>query len=413
MLFASRLQHQPVLEASGRVVGTVQDLVIKLGPKYPYVTAVVVKPSEKEPIFVPWAAIQSFEESEVMLAVNLNEMGTFVQRDDEVLLLKDILDKQIVDTEGKKLIRVGDVKLARIGDKIRIVAVDISGQATMRRLGLGALADFLTRRPPKFIDWANVDIIGRADPNLKLTVPHDKLALLHPADLAEIANRLSPQQRAAVIESLDDETAADTLEEMDPEHQVSVLTDMESERASDILEEMSPDDAADLLADLPREKAEELLALMNKEEADELRKLLQHPENSAGGIMTTEYVSVPVGFTAADTLDLLRKEVGDIEAIYYLYVVDKENHLLGVFSLRDLLSAEPPDRVTSFMKTDPIKVDLSTEQEEVARLVAKYNLLAVPVVDEENVLHGIVTVDDAIDVVIPTAWKRRFPRIFA
>lgn len=413
MLFASRLQRQPVFDLSGRVVGYVKDLVAKLGPKYPYVTAVVVKTPRKEPIFVPWDAIRSFEESEVILAVPLNEMGKFVQRDDEVLLIKDILDKQIVDTEGKKLIRVADLKLARIGEKIRVVAVDISGQATLRRLGLGFLADLFSRKPPKFIDWENVDILGRADPNLKLTVSHDRLALLHPADLAQIANSLSPRQRAAVIESLDDEVAADTIEEMDPEHQVSVLSDMESERASDILEEMAPDDAADLLADLPREKAEELLALMDKDEADELRKLLAHPETSAGGIMTTEYIAVPVGYTAAETLELLRKEAADVEAIYYLYVVDKERHLLGVCSMRDLIKANPDDKIASFMKTDPIKVELSTEQEEVARLVAKYNLLAVPVVDKENVLHGIVTVDDAIDVVIPTAWKRRFPRVFA
>ncbi|MCL5291222.1 MAG: CBS domain-containing protein [Actinobacteria bacterium] len=394
-------------------MGSVKDLVVKLGPKYPYVTAVVVKPSRGEHIFVPWAAVRSFEESEVVLTAPLDEMGKFVQRDNEVLLLKDILDKQIVDTEGKKLIRVGDVKLARIGEKIRIVAVDISGQATMRRLGLGVVADLLTRRPPKFIDWATVDIIGRADPNLKLTVSHDRLGLLHPADLAEIVNRLSPQQRAAVIKSLDDEVAANTLEEMDPEYQVSVLSDMESERASDILEEMDPDDAADLLADLPQEKAEELLALMDKKDADELRKLLEHPETSAGGIMTTEYVAVPVGFTASETIELLRKEAPGIEAIYYLYVVDKEGHLLGACSLRDLLRADPSDKITTFMKTDLIKVDLATEQEEVARLVAKYNLLAVPVVDEENVMQGIVTVDDAIDVVVPTAWKRRFPRVFA
>lgn len=413
MLFASRLQNQPVIDSRGGVVGSVKDLVVKLGSKYPYITAVVLQCPGKDDIFIPWASVRSFEESEVVLTTSLDELGTFVQRDDEALLIKDILDKQIVDTEGKKLIRVGDVRLARIGDKIRVVAVDISWQATMRRLGLGAITDVFTRRPPKLIDWANVDIIGRADPNLKLTVSHDRLALLHPADLAEIVNRLSPQQRTAVIESLDDETAADTLEEMDPEYQVSVLSDMESERASDILEEMSPDDAADLLADLPPEKAEELLALMDKAEADELRMLLTHPETSAGGIMTTEFVAVPVSFTAAETLELLRKEAAGVEAIYYLYVVDKENHLLGVLSLRDLLKADLSEKVSSFMATDPIKVELNSEQEEVARLVAKYNLLAVPVVDEENVLQGIVTVDDAIDVVIPTAWKRRFPRIFA
>jgi Mg/Co/Ni transporter MgtE len=176
---------------------------------------------------------------------------------------------------------------------------------------------------------------------------------------------------------------------------------------------MAPDNAADLLADLPQEKAQELLNLMEKEEAHDLRQLLAYPETSAGGIMTTEYMAIPATLTAREAIEQIRKEEPEAETIYYLYVVDEEGHLLGVFSLRDLIVAAPEAKVTTFMIGNVIKVEAMTKQEEVAQLIAKYNLLAIPVVDKGDHLQGIVTVDDAIDVVIPTAWKKRFPRIYS
>lgn len=414
MLLASNLQKQRVIDSKGTTVGNVSDVIIKLGSKYPYVTSVLVKAIGNKLIFVPWEKIQTFEESEVTLAAQLPRTSSFKLEADEVLIIKDILDKQIVDTKGKKLIRVQDIKLARIGSKLRVVAVDVSFSGLLRRLGLRKLADWIeSRKVPHFIDWANVDILSRADPSLHLKVSHEKLGLLHPADIAELVNNLSPKQRTAILESLDMEVAAETMEEMDPTYQAEVLQDLDSEKASHILEEMAPDDAADLLADLSEEKAEELLNMMDKEEASELRSLLQHPENTAGGIMTTEYIAIPANITVNQAIDLIRKVAEEIEEIYYLYVTDSKGKLLGVLSLKYLILANPDEHVNKIMTKDLVKVKLETEQEEVARLVAKYNLLAVPVVDNHDYMRGLVTVDDAIDVVIPTAWKRRFPRVFA
>jgi magnesium transporter len=414
MLFASSLQKQRVIDNKGLAVGNVLDLVIKLGTKFPYVTAVIVKSRDKKTAFVSWEKVQTFEESEVTLATGLPKAEPFDLMADEVLLLKDILDKQIVDTKGKKLVRVQDVKLARIGSKIRVVAVDVSVSGVFRRLGFRKVADWMEhRKAPRFIDWADVDILSRSDPSLHLKVSHDKLSLLHPADIADLVNELSPKQRAAILQSLDMEVAAETMEEMDPAYQVEALNDMETEKASHILEEMAPDDAADLLADIPEEKAEVLLNMMAKEDANELRALLKHPENSAGGIMTTEYVTTPPDVTAKQTIESIRKKADEIEELYYLYVVDPQGRLIGVLSLKQLIMAGSDQKVENIMAKDPIKVYLDTEQEEVARLVAKYNVLALPVVDKHERLSGIVTVDDAIDVVIPTAWKRRFPRVFA
>jgi Mg/Co/Ni transporter MgtE len=175
---------------------------------------------------------------------------------------------------------------------------------------------------------------------------------------------------------------------------------------------MSPDDAADLLADLPGELRDVLIGLMEKEDAEDVSELLAYPEHSAGGIMTTDFAWVLRDVTAAEALEMLRRQSEDVETVYYIYVLDKGEHLKGVFSLRDLLTADPHEKVKDFMTTDPVTIRPDGGEEEITDLIAKYNLLALPVVDEQNVLHGIITVDDAIDLVLPLAWKKRLPRIF-
>jgi magnesium transporter len=215
-----------------------------------------------------------------------------------------------------------------------------------------------------------------------------------------------------LINSLDEEAAADTLEETSPERQVSLIEGMETERAAEILEEMSPDDAADLLADLPVDRAEAILDLMAPDESEDIRELLEYPEDSAGGIMTNEFVAVHADLTAQQAIEEIRNAAADVETIYYIYVIAKDETLLGVISLRHLLLARPEEKLSTFMRTDVITVQLMDDQRDVAKKIAKYNLLALPVVDEEKKLKGIVTVDDAIDVVLPTAWKKRVPKAF-
>jgi len=248
-------------------------------------------------------------------------------------------------------------------------------------------------------------------PAIKLKVSHDKLSLLHPADIADIVSELSPDDRVGLLESLDKEVAADTVEEMVPEHQAGALIEMEPKKAAEILKEMEPDDAADLLADLPDEKVAELLGIIKKEEADELRELMTHPEDTAGGIMTTEFIALPVNLSVEKAINHIRKMEPDAETIYYAYVVGKDEKLLGVLSLRKMIVSKPDTKISDIMDANPVAVNITDEQEEAAKLIAKYNLLAVPVVDDEGRLEGIVTVDDAIDVVIPTAWKKRFSHI--
>ena len=412
MFYLSKLIGQTVRDVEGRPAGTLQDVVVSLKLKYPRVTALVIKRGNRR-LAAPWSSVSSLEETGSMLSVATATLAERELGDKEVLLSGQVLDKQLVDTEGRKVIRVNDIQLARSGDYLRVVAVDVSSGALLRRIGLAKVTNRLSKKSkPHLIDWLNVDLPASDARAVHLTVPRTELSLLHPADIAEIANELTPEERVAVFEELADEVAADAVGEMHPSVQASLLTGLPDEKASELLDNMDPDDAADLLADLPKRHANRLLALMDKHEADEIRELLGYPENSAGGIMTTEFAFVPPEITAEEAIELLREQEPEVETVYYIYVIDKKEHLLGVFSLRDLLMVPGGRRVRDFMTKDPIAVHLSAGQDEVAQTVAKYNLIALPVIDEDRVLHGIVTIDDAIDLVLPLAWKKRLPRIF-
>jgi magnesium transporter len=417
MRFLSQCIGLPVRDPSGEPLGTIADLIVAIGGKYPPVTGLVAR-TDRRRIFIPWRDVASFDETGARLRVRTIDVGKFSQRPNEILLKANLLDKQIVDIEGRKVIRVNDVSLDNVEGRLRLVAVDVGAAGLLRRLGIEGPFRTIARGvrasvPERYIDWEDVDPLDTTIASVRLRIPHAKLAELHPADLADIIEDLAPRDRAGVLASLDDEALADAVEEMEPESQVDVLEELTPERAADILEEMSPDDAADLVADLDQETRDEILAHMERDEAEEVQELLGYPEDSAGGIMTTEYVAMPEHLTAGEAIDRLRELEPDAETIYYVYVTTDDGQLAGVLSLRDLIVAQPGTPIADVMIREPVAVVVTADQDEVAEVVAHYNLLAVPVVDEDNLLIGIVTVDDAIDTVIPTAWKKRLPRVFS
>ena len=417
MLYLSQAIGRPVVDGNGDAVGKVADLLVAVGDRYPTVTGLVAVTGRRR-FFLPWSGLDRLDEGGARLRTQKIDIGRFQQRPNEILLRQDLMDKQIVDIDGRKVVRVNDLRLDEIEGRLRLVAVDVGAAGLLRRLGMEGGYRVIARNlrlpvPERYIDWEDVDPVESSIASLKLRVPHEGLAHLHPADLASIIDQLGRRDRAGVLASLDDEAAADAIEEMEPETQVEVLEDLEPARAADILEEMSPDDAADLVADLSDEARTEILALMETDEAAEVTELLGYPEDSAGGIMTTEFVAVPATLTAAQTIERLRQLEPDAETIYYVYVTDGEGRLAGVLSLRDLIVAPPDTRIASVMIDEPVAVGVLADQEEVAQVVARYNLLAVPVVDGDGRLAGIVTVDDAMDAILPTAWKKRLPRLFA
>jgi CBS domain-containing protein/sporulation protein YlmC with PRC-barrel domain len=415
-IYLSQVVGRPVLDRQGEPLGKVADLIVAIGDRYPPVTGLVVKTGRRR-IFLRWADVARFDARGAQLATATIEIDKFQQRDNELLLFADLQDKQIVDIDGRKVVRVNDLRLDELEGTLHLVAVDVGAAGLLRRLGIEGPYRTIARNlrlpvPERYIDWEDVDPVETSIASIRLRVPHAGLQELHPADLASIIDQLAPRDRVGVLAVLDDEAAADVFEEMEPETQVEVIEDLEPERAADILEEMSPDDAADLIADLSDAARDEILPLMDREDAEEVTELLAYPEDSAGGIMTTEFVTMGEHLTADQAIARLRELEPDAETIYYVYVVDADARLRGVLSLRDLIVAPPERAIREFMIEEPAAVEVLADEDEVAQVVAHYNLLAVPVVDAEGRLVGIVTVDDAIDTVVPSAWKRRLPRLF-
>jgi CBS domain-containing protein len=417
MLYLSQAIGRPVRDQHGEAIGTVADLLVAIGDRYPPVTGIVVKTNGRE-IFLHWQSVTSLDAGGATLGTSAIDITKFQQRPNEIRLKQDLMDRQIVDIDGRKVVRVNDLRLDEVEGALHLVAVDVGTSGLLRRLGMEGpwrtIARGLHRDiPERYIDWEDVDPVERTIASVKLRVPHKGLAELHPADLATIIDQLSRSDRVGVIAALDDEAAADAIGEMEPETQVDILEDLEPGRAADILEEMDPDEAADLVADLSEESRDEILGLMEKDEAEEVQELMTYDEETAGGIMTTEYVCVPATLTAAQTIDRLRELEPTAETIYYVYVTDVEDRLVGVLSLRDLIVAKPDTIISTFMYDEPVAVHTGASQEEVTDVVARYNLLAVPVVDEEGRMEGIVTVDDAIDTLLPQPSKRRMPHLFS
>jgi magnesium transporter len=412
LLSLSEIVKKPVTDIHGEKVGKLADVIVSADAPYPKVKALTVRTSDKHTLTIPWTQVEGLGR-QIPLKVGRDEIQQYDVQEHDVHLVEDVLDRQVIDVQGKKVRRVNDLQLSASNGSYLLIGVDIGVRGLLRRLGLEKVADRARINfEGNYISWDAVDTIHSGPSALQLKVPKHKITKFHPADIADILDQLSVNDGLQLINSLDDEAAADTLEETSPERQISLIEGMETERAAEILEEMSPDDAADLLGDLPADRAEAILELMEPDESEDIKELLEYPEDSAGGIMTNEFVAVHADFTAQQAIEEIRTDAADVETIYYIYVIAKDETLVGVISLRNLLLALPVDKLSSFMRTDVITVQLTDDQRDVAKKIAKYNLLALPVVDEEKKLKGIVTVDDAIDVVLPTAWKKRVPKAF-
>ena len=412
--FLADLVGSSVCDPSGNVVGTISDFTILLGDKFPRLPQIVIQPtSGDQKLLARRDQFKEFRFGKYVIS-SASDMIPLEKIPDQVLL-KSIWDKQIVDISDVKVVRVNDLEIAEFQGDFRLFGVDVGTRGLIRRMGWeNWLCPFLERvRIPvsnEIIRWDVVEGLSPHPSHLKLTISSQKISELHPADIADILDDLSVHEGLSLIKSLDNETAAETLAEAETETQVQILEQMSSEKASDILEEMEPDEAADILQDLDDHKAAEILSHMEPDEASDVRELLKHEEDTAGGMMSKGFATIFEEFTVAEAFTHLRLVAVDLEIIYYLYVIDKQEKLKGVVTIRDLLVANPSVSITSIMNADLFHVGPETCQEEVANLISKYNLLALPVLDEEGVILGVVTVDDVMELLMdnmPKVWKRR------
>ena len=328
------------------------------------------------------------------------------------LLERDLLDQQVIDINGRKVVRVNDVELHMDPPKgtaperpiLRVFSVDVGARGAVRRLLRGiapkaALQALLVKIPPRTIPWNFVDVI-ETDParRVKLKISHEGLAKLHPADIADIVEDLAPDERQAVFQTLDEGVAAEALEEVEPKVQKAIVESLDSERAADIVEEMNPDAAADLLADLPEERTEQILVQMEPEAQQDMVELLEHKEETAAGRMTTEFLALPVGATVQNAIDSMREFEGGVEAVSTIYLVGSQGTLVGAVPLARIVLVPPSTPMLSLTQEPLILSHEGVDDNEVAELFDKYNLLTLPVVNEQNKLTGIITSDDVISM---------------
>jgi CBS domain-containing protein len=412
MIFLASILDRPVQGKTGEVIGKLDDLIVRLDERYPTLTGLLVRDGRRR-FFVPARHLQALNGT-AKLASSMVDLQPFARRDGEVLLRQDVLDHQLIDVTGRRIVRVNDVQIAQVEGSYRVIGIDVSPQALLRRLGPRALAGRIVGR--QIIDWADAQYLASAAP-VQLKVSYDRLADLHPVDLARIVDALSYRESAEIVAALDNETAAETLEEVSDERVADILEGMDQERAADILEEMTPAAAADVLEDLADEVAEQILARMEPEEAADVQVHLAYDEDSVGRIMTTDCVSVPAGATVGDALSAIRSLEEVPDPLLAVYVVGPDSgSLLGLVRLRNLILADPATPVTAVMDGDLPTVRPEDRAEDAARILAEYNLLAVPVLDRNGPgarMQGIVTVDDALAVLLPEIWQRRGPRAFA
>ncbi len=407
--YFTRWVGQAVRDPQGRSIGKVVDMVAR----WP-------EGEDAPPVVVGWLVagnegarlLRSSPVADCQLIADPDAILETTPRD--LHLKRDVLDRQIVDKHDLRVVRVADVQLACTSDgHMVVVGVDPGYRAVIRRLLPAAMArraDNWLSRGSGCIPWSDVEPTAVSEDGvIRLRTSLHGFRRLHPADIAEILEQLHPTERNALLESLPVETAADAVTEADEDVQREIMEQLDPGMAADILEEMEPDDAADIVQDLSGSKRKELLEEMDAEEAEEVKDLLHYGEDTAGGLMTPEFVALPVNVSAQEAIDLLRELAPKAETIYYLYVVDDNGRLAGVISLRDLIVSAPSTPVWNFMVEgqDVVRVGVDDSLQEVASQLEHYDLLAVPVVDRSDRLIGIVTVDDTLEELLPDHWRRR------
>jgi sporulation protein YlmC with PRC-barrel domain/CBS domain-containing protein len=404
----SELLGATVYDPSGAAMGRVREVTLAPQEDRDRIASFIVKTKSGNRV-LPFSAVTSID-ANIHTSGKPSDWATANGAEGQFLLERDLLDQQVIDINGRKVVRVNDVDLqvdatneAGVSHAVlRVHSVDIGARGAIRRLLRGlapraALEILVQRIPPRTIPWSFIDLI-ETDParRIKLKIAHDGLAKLHPADIADIVEDLAPNEREAVFRTLNEGVAAETLEELEPSVQRSIVESLDSERAADIVEEMDPDAAADLLGDLSQDHSEQILVEMEPSASQEVVELLEHREETAAGRMTTEFLALPVTANVENAIGVMREFEGGVESVITIYLVDSHGTLVGAVPLVKIVLAKPETPLLSLTQEPLISTPRETRDNEVAELFDKYNLVTLPVVDDHKKLVGVVTSDDVI-----------------
>lgn len=409
ILHLSALVGRALRDSDGERLGRVEDAIVRLGGiGYPPITGFLVTVAGRTS-YLGIDRVSEIGEEGVVLRKAKLDLRRFERREEEVLLGRDVLDHQLINVEGARLVRANEIELADVAGSWRVVGVDTGARGGLRRLLPKALGHRIATGD--FLDWASVEPFVGHVPTVRLRVPHPKLAKLHPAQIADLVEAASRREGEEIIEAVgagDRELEADVFEELDEQHLREFLEDRPDEQVAEILARMAPDDAADAIGELEEERREPVLALLPVSHRVKVRALLGYDPAEAGGLMSPEFISLRGVTPAGDALEAVRLSKIGPELLTAVFVTGADGALEGSVPVAALLRAERGKRLSAMVKHDLPSLRADAPFEEVARLMADYNLTCAPVVDANERMLGIITVDDVLEAMLPRGWRRRF-----
>ncbi len=407
MIHFSVLEGKRILDLNGRYVGSLVDLSVASEGKVPQIDAFITR-INGERRKIPQYYVEKYDK-EVHLNMPFAKIPIIKDDGTKLTLKGNILDMQIVDTAGLKVVRVNDVLLSVREGVFSVTSVDVGFRGFLRRLGIVKVDSipFFSGIREQIIPWEFVAPLEVGKGKIQLNVPKEKLSKIHPADLADIMEDLSHRERAMIFRSLDSDFAAKTLKEAEPDVQRSVFKGLKPEKIADIVEELPPEEAAGLISLMPKKTASEILGLISPLDAKDIKEIMEYGHDTAGRLMSTTYIAVSEKATVEEVIEYLREASPDSHSIYYLYVVGENNTLSGVLSLRNLIVSKPKESIGNSMYKNVVSVNLNAKKDEIAAIISKYNLLALPVVNDSGQLEGIIRSDLVLELVMPKKWKER------
>jgi len=402
MIFFSQLLNVPIVDSRQEGIGRLKDVIVRIREGgYPEVCAITFK-RKGVSVVIPYQYIENLGYGEITLKKSDCGVEDYDYANNEILLARDLLDQQIFDVAGIRVVRVNDLELVKIEEKFSLVGIDVSNRALLRRLGLSNMP-ILRRARTKMIDWNNVSLVKGPVGNLQLKTSKEKLERLHPADIANLIENLNFQESSKLVQSLDEETAAEVLEEVEPEYKDALIERINPKNLAEIVEEMSTNEAADVIQALSAHKKMQLYRRLGVRKAKVLHKLSKYGADTAGGMMSSDFMMVYKDMSVNQATRQIQKSSQEFGSVYHVFIVDDEKRLEGIVSIRTLLLAKHRQKIADIMAKVYRTVRVHTKAEEVAKVMTKYNLMSIAVIDKNKVIRGIITVDDILRYLVPDA----------